>query len=204
MKWILILRKFASLILGKKMKYEQFSLEDADKYMKYAEEKSLYFNPVNSKVDMKILRNQFEIISYIYNIKYVVIDHFDYIHSSEGKSSLESIDEAMRELHILALEFKLAIILVVHPKQLPRGTEISMNDLKGSSSIKQYADNIIIVTRMDMLDHNDLNRVKIRVYKNRFCGTVASFYMRYIPQIDGYEDEIKPVDFNQFTKEVEE
>jgi twinkle protein len=185
-------RKLASIVLKKQFKYEKFLNEDVKKYKEWLGKKHCYINQDNSQVDIGLLRKQFEAASYAYGINYILIDHFDYIHGAGNKAtSLENIDEAIREIHSLAMEFNVAVILVVHPKQVQSSTqELTMSDLKGSSSIKQYADNIIILTRMDRLDPMDVNRVKIRVWKNRLYGVEKSFFLRYLSEIDGYVEGI--------------
>ncbi len=182
-------RKLASLVLKTKLKFRAFTDEEKAKYLKYLSDHKCFLNVKNSKVDIDILRKQFEMASLVYEVKYILIDHLDYIHANgKKKTSLENIDEAVREIHALAMEFKVGVVLVVHPKQIEEGKEITMSDLKGSSAIKQYADNIIIVTRMDRLDPNDKLRVKVRVFKNRLQGIENFFYLRYIPELDGYTE----------------
>jgi twinkle protein len=179
-------RKLASIVLGKKMKNREFTEEEKNDYLSWIKSKNVSLNIVNEKVDLKWLNKHFELISLVYGIKFVLIDHFDYIHSSLNKTTLENIDECIRELHILAMKYNVGVILVVHPKQSQESKKITMHDLKGSSSIKQYADNILIVTRMDRLDANDIGRVEIRIFKNRLLGVEKSFSLRYIEESDSY------------------
>ncbi len=182
-------RKFASLILQKRMKFQPFTQEDINKYQDYMRKHRCYINVDNKNVDLDILRNQFEMISLVYGVKYILIDHLDYIHSNGKKNTvLENIDDAVRGIHSLAMEFKVGVILVVHPQQLKEGQEVTMANLKGSSAIKQYADNIVIVTRMDRNDPEDKKRVKVRVFKNRLNGKEAQIFLRYLPEQDGYTE----------------
>ena len=168
-------RKMASLILKKKMKFDAFSDEDRKSCKDYYDVYKVFLNISNSNVRLAQLRNLFEQASYVYNIDYVLLDHLDYLYESDGKNTSEAITEAMRCIHELAME-------------LPEGQEVGMSDLKGSSGIKQYADNVVIITRMDRLDPLDLLRVKIRVCKNRLCGFERFFYMRYVPEFDSYAE----------------
>ncbi|MGZ7043551.1 MAG: DnaB-like helicase C-terminal domain-containing protein, partial [Methanobacterium sp.] len=191
MDYKIIVRKFAGIVLGKRMKFEEFSSEDKIKFNNWCKNNSLYINKSVSKIDLSLLRKQFEIASYAYGVKYILLDHLDYIHSSGQKeNSYENIDEAVREIHALAMEFNVGVILVAHPKQVQNGKEISMSDLKGSSGIKQFADNILVLTRMDRLDQNDINRVKIRVWKNRLCGIEKSFFLRYLSETDSFVEGV--------------
>ena len=185
----MVYRKLASIVLQKHLKYQEFTQEDCNRFDQYLHKHNVLLNTSNSVVNISELRKQIEMASLAYGAKYILIDHLDYIHANGTKESkLENIEEAVREIHVLAMEFKVGIILVVHPKQLPDKHEVSMHDLKGSSAIKQYADNIIVVTRMDRIDPNDLLRVKVRVWKNRLCGREGAFFLRYIPETDGYTE----------------
>jgi len=185
-------RKIASQVLNKKMKFQAFSSEDKQSYKDWMSQRNVFINTSNDKVNIQILRDQFEKAALAYGVKYILIDHLDYIHGADKKDSketkLDRIEEAVQQLHVLAMEFKVGIFLVVHPKQVPEGKEITMFDLKGSSAIKQFADNVIVISRMDRVDANDLLRVKIRVWKNRLYGREHFFYFRYLYEIDGYTE----------------
>lgn len=190
-----ISRKLASLVLNKKMKFQAFDPIDIKNYKQWLSEHKCFINESNSSVDMATLRKQFEYAVYVVDTNYIFIDHFDYLHSSGKKSSqLENIDDAIRGLHTLAMEFNVCVFLVVHPKQLPKGvTEVTLNDLKGSSAIKQYADNIMIIRRMDRSDPTETCKVKINICKNRLFGTEKTISLKYNPQSDRYEEYIKDV-----------
>lgn len=184
-----VLRKIASLVLGKKMKHQEFSAEDRKNFTIWKEKTKAFINIHNTKVDLEGLKKQFEMASLGFGIKYILLDHLDYIHSGGKKNTtLENIDDAVREIHAMAMQYGVAVVLVVHPKQTADDKEITMADLKGSAAIKQYADNIIVIVRMDRKDPNDKLRVKVKVCKNRFMGREGSFSMRYLPEIDGYTE----------------
>ncbi len=185
-----IARKIAGMILRKPMKLEEFDQEARLSFTNWCMNHKIYLNRMTTKTDLKTLRRQVEQASLAYNIKYILLDHLDYIHSAGAKpTTLENIDDAMREIHTLAIEFNVAIILVVHPKQSQDATkEITMSDLKGSSAIKQYADNIIALTRMDRIDPKQKNRVKVRVWKNRLLGSEGEVFLQYMKQFDCYAE----------------
>ena len=184
----MVYRKLASAVLQKKMKFQAFSSEESKEFKDWSLKHKCYLNVSNRSVNLKDLRNQFEMASLAYDVGYILIDHLDYLVNLKADSRLEAIDETIKEIHSLAMEFGVSVVLVVHPKQLPEGKEVSMHDLKGSSAIKQYADNIMVVTRMDRLEPSDKLRVKIRVWKNRLCGIESFFYLRYVPETDGYTE----------------
>lgn len=184
-------RKLASIVLQKTFKVNVFNKDDVINYKTWLKQHCFYLNVTNTIVDVDVLRKQFELAAYAYGVKYILIDHLDYVYSQDNsRSKLENLDHAVKTIHALAMEFKVGVVLVVHPKQTEYGKEISMNHLKGSSSIKQYADIVIIITRMDRLDENDKLRVKVNVAKNRLLGKEGSFYLRYVPATDGYTESV--------------
>jgi twinkle protein len=193
-----IMRKFASKVLGKRLKFSAFSVDDRSRFKDWDQRSNIYINTLNEVVGINTLKKQFEIASLVYGIKLIVIDHLDYINANTDKRPHhESIDDVMKNLHILAMEFQVSVILVVHPKQSTlNDNSLTMKDLKGSSGIRQYADNIILLTRMDRQNPMD-TRVKVDVCKNRLVGTEMSFYLSYNSTLDGYQEIIKPSFNNQ-------
>lgn len=181
-------RKIMGLVLNKCYKVGCIPNSDIDEYYEWAKRKSVYVNPISTIVTIKMIRELVELACWGYGIKYMLFDHLDYIVSGGVKATLlENIDTTVRELHTLALEFNVSIILVVHPKQMQSGHDITINDLKGSSAIKQYADNIILLTRMDRNNIED-KRYKVHIGKNRLLGTEGYAYLHYDPQCDGYKE----------------
>ena len=187
---VMVNRKFASIILQKQMKYENFSKDDISEYQNWLKKHKVFLNATNGKADIETLSKQFELASLVHGVKFIILDHLDYIYSCGTKKTvLENIDEAMREIHVLAMKYKVGVILVVHPTKVDPKKELTMNDLKGSSAIKQYADNIIILTKMSRMQSSvSDNRIKVTIDKNRLCGNEGHFYLRYVAERDGYTE----------------
>ena len=90
----------------------------------------------------------------------------------------------------MALRYGVHIILVAHPRQFdPKKEELGMQHIKGSSSIKQYADNILLLTRMNRKNSED-TRTKVHVAKNRLFGTEGDKFLEYSHDIDGFKEII--------------
>jgi replicative DNA helicase len=200
MNRVVMMRKFASKIIGRRLKYQAFTDAEKQRFKDWDCKYNLYLNTITDVVTVDSLRKQMEIASIVYNVKLVVIDHLDYINSDDEAHHL-AIDNIMKNLHIMAMEFNVAVILVVHPKQSTLNpNELTIKDLKGSSGIRQYADNILLLTRMDRVNALD-TRVKINVSKNRLMGVESSFYLSYNQEIDGYQEIFKPSFNNQHQEE---
>lgn len=183
-----VTRKLMGLLLNKCYKVKQVSEQDIHIYKEWCRGRQIYLNLITTKVTMKMVRDLVELSSIAYGIRYFLFDHLDYLVCGGSKNSLlENIDATVRELHTLALEFNVAILLVAHPKQMPARQDITINDIKGSSAIKQYADNILLLTRMDR-NYPDDKRYRVYLGKNRLFGTEGSIYLEYEPQCDGYKE----------------
>ena len=82
-------------------------------------------------------------------VRFIVIDHLDYITKKAERWQSEAyvIGDSMRALVSKAHEVNAATLLIVHPKKLElKGTgrrEVHMDELKGSSSIKQESDAVL-------------------------------------------------------------
>lgn len=98
-------------------------------------------------------------------VRYVMLDHLHYfLKRPAGIDEREYIDEVTMRLVDLTRELDIHIWLVCHPAgRIDGGTIPGGGALKGSSSIKQNADNGITVFRaMDMLGDPTPRKVKLR------------------------------------------
>lgn len=187
MKPAVTMRKIASIILRRPMKFCDFSTHEHEQFDEWASRYKVYVNPNTIGTDINALARQLVEAKKL-GIEVVMLDHLDYLVSSKKEKLHEAIDETVKRLHELAFGLSMHFLLICHPRQSATATEeISMHGLKGSSSIKQYADNIIILHRCARTDTQaDPNKVKIRVAKNRMFGIEGNTYLYYEPMWDGY------------------
>ena len=194
-----VYRKLASIVLGRKMKLEAFSDFDISQIDRWRSDKKVFINPLVELVNVTSFKKLFEIAKYSCGINYVFLDHLDYIHHQERNSGqVDDIKQVMIHLHSYAIEYNIGVILVAHPRKLSfMQKKLSMDDLKGSSAIKQYADNVLILTRMSRLDPND-NTTEIAVAKNRLLGVENSCRLIYNDETDRYESRMSGKTFNEW------
>lgn len=189
MKPSMILRKIASIFLRKPMKLVEFTDEDDDYFDSFASAYPIYVNP--NTIGMNISRLAVELrAAKELGVEVVVLDHLDYLIDTHKDKTHEAIDDTMRRLHELVFELQMHFVLICHPRQSGNASEeVGLHALKGSSSIKQYADNIIILHRCSRTDSAaDPNKVKVRVAKNRMFGIEGNAYLNYQPMWDGYAE----------------
>lgn len=183
------MRKLASIVLRKPMKVCPFTPQDNVNWDKWCSHYKVRVNQNTVGCDINFLAKKL-IEAKKEGIEIVMLDHLDYLVNSRKEKIYEAIDETVKRLHELAFGLQMHFLLICHPRQSSTGTEeIGMHALKGSASIKQYADNIIILHRCARTDSTSApNKVKIKVTKNRMFGTEGATYLYYNAVWDGYEE----------------
>lgn len=130
---------------------------------------------------------------------FVVFDHISIAVSGmdSGGDERRTIDKLMTDLRSLVEETGAGLIIVSHLRKtdtksnpFEQGGTISLDDLRGSGSLKQLPDIIIALERNQQAEEEtEKNVLKVRVLKNRFTGNT------------GLADKIK---FNKSTNRLED
>lgn len=117
--------------------------------------------------------------------KHIVLDHISIVISGlEDGDERRLIDNVMTKLRSLVQELDCSIHLISHLRKAAgkpheRGGEITLDDLRGSASLKQLSD-IIIALERDQQDEKRKHVTTLRVIKNRFSGeTGIAGYLKY-------------------------
>jgi twinkle protein len=143
---------------------------------------------------------------------YLFIDHITIL-VSEGVENLtgnEAVDKMMNELLRLVKRHDIWIGLVSHLRKVQSGKTAfeegqlpSLDDIKGSGSIKQISFDIIAFARnMTAADENERNHIKMRVLKSRYTGLTGDCNGlqydyetgRMFAATNGYGDEFTSID----------
>ena len=186
MKPEIVMRKIASLVLRKPMKIINFSAKDNEQFDEFCLHYKIYINQDIVTTNISMFEKKLNIAKKL-GVRVVMIDHLDYLVSNHKEKTHEAIDEAVKKLHELAFSTEMHFLLICHPRQTVSGEEeIGIHSLKGSSSIKQYADNIIILHKMQRSSESQKGKVKIRIGKNRMFGSEGVAYLYYQESWDGY------------------
>ncbi len=192
MRWQILLQKMGSLVLRKAIREVPVLEEERESFLKWRQEHSLYLNPHGAEITLDSLCADIEFACVGRGVKIVMIEDLGYL-GGTGKfqTERENIEQAMKVLRAISHQFSVHILLIVHPKQTKDDKGfISMAEMKGSSGIKQYSDNVLIVQRLDRtfperVEMKDV--VKVRVAKNRALGKEDNIYLRYFSSYDGYQ-----------------
>ena len=110
--------------------------------------------------------------------KYLVLDHITIAVSegTEGLSGNEAVDKVMSDLLKIVKQHNVWLGLISHlrksqGKSFEEGQLPSIDDIKGSGSIKQISFDIIAFARNLVAEEDyERNKIKLRVLKSRFTG----------------------------------
>ena len=116
--------------------------------------------------------------------KYLVLDHITIAVSegTEGLSGNEAIDKMMSDLLKIVKKHNVWLGLISHLRKSQSGASsfeegkfASIDDIKGSGSIKQISFDIISFARNLVADDpTDRNTIRFRVLKSRFTGLTGN------------------------------
>jgi len=114
--------------------------------------------------------------------KYLVLDHITIAVSegSEGLTGNEAVDKVMSDLLKIVKKHNVWLGLISHLRKAQGGRSFeeghlaSIDDIKGSGSIKQISFDIVAFAR-NLVSESDLERntIKLRVLKARFTGNTG-------------------------------
>lgn len=143
---------FAQMISGKDILL--FNDADASKVGKKLAEMPLYY--LDHQGPLKESQAT-QVIDYAvdeFGVNFIVLDHLDYIEKDwHNRNESYVIGDTMRKLAGKAHSLNVTIVLIVHPaKTNVKGNlirEIGLDELKGSSSIKQESDAVFGIFRPD-------------------------------------------------------
>lgn len=131
--------------------------------------------------------------------RYMVLDHITIAVSegSEGLSGNEAIDKVMSDLLKITKRYNIWLGLISHlrksqgSKSFEEGNLASIDDIKGSGSIKQISFDIIAFARnLVAEDEAERSRVCFRVLKSRYTGLTGDAGCAYYDQRTGRLNQV--------------
>ena len=114
-----------------------------------------------------------------FDTKIVFIDQLDFIVSMLGENHSLNVGQTMRDLKGLAKKWNIVIFIICHLTKAKMDTQPTLEDLKGSSSIGQESDTVILLWRETKREGKELvitDNVNISVQKNRRTGTARGWH----------------------------
>lgn len=160
---------------------EEGAKELIRKFLERGEQPPIFYTPRNVKlynvkwIEMKIIESIAKNGS-----KIVFIDQLDFIVSLAGDDHHLRVGQTMRELKRLAVKWNVVIVLLCHLRKTRLDANPDLDDLKGSGSIAQESDTVIILWRETIRKNNEVvitNNTNVSVQANRRCGKTGNIKM---------------------------
>lgn len=163
--------------------FEESAEELIRKYMERGMEPPHGFTPqVMRGGELKWIEQRIEESVAKHNSKVIFIDQLDFIVPLGGDNHSLRVGEAMRALKGLAKKYKVCIFIICHLVKAKMDTTPTLEDLKGSSSIGQEADTVILLWREMRREKKQVvitNNTIVSVQANRRHGTTGYVTMVY-------------------------
>lgn len=163
--------------------FEESAEELVEKYMERGIEIPHGFAPVvtlgNSVewIESKIIESIAK-----YNSRVFFIDHLGFIVPTHTSNYPLMVEATMRALKGLAKKWGIVIFLIAHITKNEISNQPDLNDIRGSSSIAQEADTVIMLWRESKRENGKVittNNVNISVQANRRHGSTGNVEMVY-------------------------
>lgn len=102
----------------------------------------------------------------------IVIDHLQYFSDDGDDNEARALGRICKEFKLAAVMNKIPVVLIVHITKLKDGKKPTGNDLRGSSLIRQHADQVLMVYRDERPNASaaEANTVEVTNWKNRLRG----------------------------------
>jgi len=108
----------------------------------------IYFIDVYGELGLDKLKDAIYYAKRRFDIDLVILDHFHFFLKYSGDHERQAIDNALRDIKAWVMELNIHTVLIVHPTKLTYDNKVvHLNDLKGSSGLKQIPDNVFSIWR---------------------------------------------------------
>ena len=163
--------------------FEESAEELIEKFIERKERSPLFYTPARMSgntmvwVEKKIIESKAK-----HNTNVVFIDQLDFLISYSADNRADRIGDVMRNLKSIARKWDVLIFLICHLTKTKMDMQPTLEDLKGSSSIAQEADTVILLWREANKQNGEVeitDNVNISVQANRRTGKTGNIKMRF-------------------------
>jgi replicative DNA helicase len=141
-----IIRKMISMESGQPG--YRHTIDSLTPYFTHISSMPIYFCNQYGEMGIPDLRDAIYYAYRRYGVKLVVLDHLHFFLKYSAEHERQAIDQALRDIKLWALELGVHVVLIVHPTKLTYDNKVvHLNDLKGSSGLKQIPDNVLSIWR---------------------------------------------------------
>ena len=129
-----------------------------------------------------------------YGTKLLILDNLMTIDlDSDENSALVKQTECINKLIRFAMKYSVAVVLVAHPRKMPKGEEVGIYDISGTSNIINLAHRSIGLRRIDKDREKSNHDVCLTLIKDRMRGKAGKHINMYydIPTRRFYTNEVE-------------
>jgi len=146
MKPLKIIRKMIQMEKGRP--FHDLSRNELESALQHLSTLPIHFIDVYGEIGLSELKDAIYYAKRRHGIEFVILDHLHFFLRYSGDREREAIDAAVRDIKSWAMALDIHILLIVHPTKLTYDNSVvRLNDLKGSSGLKQIPDNVISIWR---------------------------------------------------------
>jgi twinkle protein len=186
-----VVASFFTMYAGKNFK--DFTDEDYQKCLLWFVDKPFYFVDIHGRLSIEQIDDYITYTSVKYDVKYILLDHLHFFIRRTSDNPVQDIENFIFDLVALAKRTRTNVWLVAHPSKLDNDKGVvHMNDIKGSSAIKQDAHNVITIRRDRGAEEKGFNEVVINFEKVRHtAGTGGAKRYIFIPESLSYVEKVE-------------
>jgi replicative DNA helicase len=172
--------------------FHDLKKQELESSLKVISSLPLHFIDVYGEIGISELRNSIYYATRRHGIKLVILDHLHFFLKYSADHERQAIDSALRDIKSWAMDLDIHILLIVHPTKIEtENRPIRLNDLKGSSGLKQIPDNVFSIWRPRDLDDlkNPQGEVILYVLKVRDdSGDEGKVILTFDKRSQSYKD----------------
>jgi twinkle protein len=190
MKPIKIIRKMIQMESGKL--FYDLTEKELENNLIFISTLPIHFIDSYGEIDLLKLKDGIFYATRRFGIQVVILDHLHFFLKFSADNERHAIDQSLRDFKSWAMGLNIHILLVVHPTKIEtENRPIRLNDLKGSSGLKQIPDNVLSIWRpigKDFQNRED-NEVVLYILKCRDdFGKEGKLILRFDEKSQRYED----------------
>jgi len=163
--------------------FEESAEELIQKFLDRGEQPPLFYTPERMSgstslwIEKKVIESKAK-----YNTNVIFIDQLDFIVPFGADNHALRVGQAMRDMKAIAKKWNVVIVLICHLTKTKLDVQPTLEDLKGSSSIAQEADTVILLWRENKRVDGEIqitNNVNVSVQANRRTGSTGNIKLKY-------------------------
>jgi len=179
--WRRTLTSFMGMYSNKPLFFdnELTSEEEKEAWENTIGKEKLYLYDHFGSIETENLLAKIRVMIHNCGVDFVVLDHISIVVSGmEGGDERRSIDNLMTMLRSIVEETQVGMLIISHLRRASgdkgheNGANITLSQLRGSGAIAQLSDGVIGLER-DAQHETEGDRIRIRVLKNRFGGSLG-------------------------------